>query len=622
MRYPPIKKQTEKKLSQKAEFFLQCCEQNIQFAEVLMTIYLQSDSTLHRRQALNCLKSLVNKVWVKKKAIFNETATPVDIENMKTYLRKSIIEALNHEFDLKFRKVLNSIFSLIVYNNINNSLDDLLRLSNFWFSDFEKLITEGQNLINEFTLQKLKTIRFCLKVVSQKKTIRNLAPHQELVFILYQNLTNFIVFVDQIFEKTKIGSDVLLLKIIKELYLSAIFLICCGNNSFNSNSRICQMIAFLLSRNKAYVNLYFLSQNTKFDDIFTTAFEKHCVNIIFEYSQIVIVSPLSFHSCVNDYLEYALSCFNIHWKATNLQKAVAIQMYRILKCYMFYTDPHLLSEKKLNEKMKISTEYHEICHKAFILKINNSTTIQTLVQNIMSEYFSHKKGEDDEHSNATEDEIEMFLEDEEKVGIDILVNEFDASCARIGSSIFEQVLLRFPTIGLEIYQNLLNEIMSERFLPSDKLADEIFAQIVYLNRVYEFYNIPESHRLNLFVVFSFLFKKGTNNIVYNRRALIVLKQLILEKKVNEFENIFSILTNLLQVDDYIVQFEVLHCLFLLLKNNEAYVIDYRLLVKNIIPVFIKIIRKFSNHNLIFKIGQQFCNLLERAETQIGFLIRF
>ena len=215
----------------------------------------------------------------------------------------------------------------------------------------------------------------------------------------------------------------------------------------------------------------------------------------------------------------------------------------------------------------------------------------------------------------------MFLEDEEKPGMDTLLNEFEASCSLIGSSIIEQLFLRFPDISLALYFSLLNDIMTGTLQLSDALADKIFSQLTYLKNVYDHWRTPEDKQVNLEFIFQYLFKKGENSLIHKRRSLIILNKLISGRKIATSPEMFVMLNNLLHVNDFVVQFEVMRCLFLFIKNDHDQQLDFKPLLMNVIPVFVGILKRISNYNLLFQINNQFCNLLERSQDCLGEFIR-
>lgn len=586
---------------------------------MLLSLYAQASSPVQQRlQALVCLKSLIHKLYVKKHDLFSEGQTKPTADQLKAYLRTATVELLKQEFDLRFRKIINAMFGTIVTSNVNNSLNDLPSLANYFFSEFLQTLSQNGSFVTETALQKLKTIRSCFKVLAQKKLVRNMTPLSEQVFILVQNLTNFITLLDQQFESAQNTGDVLTIRMVKELYMVAMLLVSSGNPSFNADERICQLVAFLLPRIKVYLNVYYSLYGNRPDEMFFAVLEKHAVNIVYHYSDIVMVSPMAFHLCVEDYLNYALSCFQIHWKSQTVRKAVGIQMYRLLKCYMFYTEPAYITEKKLGEKLKVNSSAHKLCNDAFKNVFGNGSVVQGIIQTTISEYFSAKREEDGEVGGPMrEEDIENFIEREEKVGLDVLLNEFDASCQLIGSSIFEHTLMRFPVEGLRLYRILLTDIMAGTLPVSDQLADEILSQLVYLKRVYQFASTPVDQQIALLPIFQFLFAKGSANLIYNRRALIILKQMIEESQTVNLQETYPMLLRMLQTDDYIVQFEVLHCLFMIVKSDHESELNYHLLLQAVIPTVIRVIKRFKSSNLIFKIGEQFCNLLSKCQNNIG-----
>lgn len=564
----------------------------------------------------------MQKLFVKKHDLFSEgQARPLG-DQLKAYLRTATLELLKQEFDLRFRKIINSMFTMITTCNVNNSLNDLPSLANFFFSECMQSLSQNATFVTETTLQKLKTVRSCLKVMAQKKLVRNMAPLSEQVFILAQNLTEFISLLDQQYEEAQKVGDSLTLRLIKELYMCAMLLVSSGNPTFNSDERVCQLVAFLLPRIKVYLNVYYTLYSDRPDETFFAVLEKHVVNLVYHYSDIVMVSPTAFHLCVEEYLVYALSCFQTHWKSQLVRKAVGIQMYRLLKCYMFYTEPAYISEKKLGDKLKVSPTAHKLCNDAFKKVFGSEAVVQAILQTVIAEFFAARREDEGEAGGPMrEEDIESFIEKEEKVGLDVLLNEFDASCQLIGSGIFEHTLMRFPVDGLRLYRGLLAQIVAGGLPVSDQLADEILAQLVYLRRVYQFANTPPDQQIALLPIFQFLFAKGASNLIFNRRALIILKQMIEEAQTVNLHETYPMLLKMLQTDDYIVQFEVLHCLFLLVKADHDSELNYHLLLQAVIPTVIRVIRRFKSSSLIFKIGEQFCNLLSKCQNSIGELTR-
>ena len=295
-------------------------------------------------------------------------------------------------------------------------------------------------------------------------------------------------------------------------------------------------------------------------------------------------------------------------------------IFKILKSYTYYSQPEDFSEKFLQEKNKNQYEAQKASYTAYYEVFGNSQNLQTILQVIISQYFASKKSEDEILNNG-EENIESFLEDEERPGMDMLIEDMEDTCPRIGSSILEQIFTRFPQEGIGLYIGLIADIMKGNVQMPDRLVDQIFAQLCYLNVVYQHWKIPEEQQISLFPIFEYLFKKGETNLIFNRRAIIVLKQLINSNKISNTPEMYALLNRLLTVDDYIVQFEVMKCLFVLIKNDSNELLDHKTLLKNVIPVFVKILKKVNKYNLLFQINEQFCNLLERSQNYLGNLIR-
>ena len=611
----------DKTLFKKAETYLAYCEQNPKYLEFLFSIYTSSDSALHRIQALNCVKSLVERVFSKKYNPFENKADIAQFDNLKKYIRESNIQFLGLEFDPKYRKILNVIFSITCYNNLNNSSSDLFNLANSWFTEFENVIKNNGEFYSPQNFQKLKTITYVLKMLSQKKLVRNLMPFVDQITLLCKNLENFITYVDQNTQKGLENISLIQMKFIKTLYKSGFYLLCCGNPAFNLNDQNRHLSMVLFDRTQTYLKVYVDSLTKNIDEELYLNFEAHCVNCVYSLSSLVVISPLVFGSVIKQFMEFTLSCFQFQWKSNLMKKAIALLLYKTIKSYIYYSQPDEFSEKFLQDKNKNQNDIQRLCYAAYYETFGNTQNLQTILQVLIGQYFTSKKSEEEDNLNIGEENIESFLEDEERPGMDMVIADMEDTCPRIGSSILEQIFTRFPQEGLGLYLGLIADIMKGNVQMPDKLVDQIFAQLCYLSGVYQHWKIPDDQQINLLPIFEYLFKKGETNLIFNRRAIIVLKQLINSNKISNTSEMYILLNRLLLVDDYIVQFEVMRCLFMIIRNDQNELLDHKTLLKNVIPVFVKILKKVNKYNLLFRINEQFCNLLERSQNCLGLLIR-
>lgn len=523
----------------------------------------------------------------------------------------------------------------IIKSNLNDSLHDFYNVSIFWLDQTLQAISSQTIVIDSVLTAKMKTLCLCFKELSKKRLSVNLSLYKDFIFNSLAKFKVVFEFADASFTQKAMSSSVSLadLKLLKELYLTLIYIVCSGNVQINSEQIIAELVMLVMTKGQTYLSLFqkVEAKELKLQSEMKRVLKKMCIYATFDFSQIIAVSPLVFAYFFEQLLQYASTCFMYKWRTISVRKSTALLLYKILRCYFYYTKPGYLKEKKINEKAKTNDDLQKVCHDTYHAFFGNKNAIQNLMAFIVSELLAYtpiamqkpvshetltNADTSDEESEQVETiNVEAFIEDQE-VGLDTIMSEMDCSRARIGSALFEQLLTRFPEYSLPLFYQSIEEVISGAMQVSDGIKDSILAQLTHLPKIYEFHNTANLNKIDVTKILSYLMQAGETQLVFKRRFLIVLKQWINQKEFGNRSELCSNLSLLLKTNDDIVQFEAMDCLAILIKSDYEGEIDYSKLIVDITPVFVNIISKFQSPGLVWKLGNYFCSVLEKVQYNL------
>ena len=532
------------------------------------------------------------------------------LSKIRLNLRQIVLELLNTVWDTKLRKIVNSMFVAIIKDN-GDCFDDLLNIANYWISELAPKIESSSLELDGNNLLKFKTLASCLNELRRKRLMINYNAYKEKIIGLISSIAYFWKHVSELllsFQSSEPEDAFKIANFNKTMDRCLLYAILLGNNAVNEDARIIECVQQLMVKCEHLLQLVkkIDAGEVSLDEDLADRVEQSCVILTFDFSDILVVSPLILAGFIDQFLSYALNIFEAKWRRENLQKGVSLLLYKILKTYLYYSAPDDIQQKRLTTKLKISVGAQLTCHNAYMAFFENEKRIREIMSYIISNLMIYKESCTD---------FEAFIDDQENTGIDTIHSELECSLPKIGALIIEQLFYRFPKVALPIYYESLDEVISQKVSLPESIQDSVFNIVAYLPKVYSFLGLDDE-KVNIMQVIEYLNAKSKVNIIFARRFLIVLKNFIYLLTFDDKKQLANTIIGFLSMEDNIVQFEALECLATLIKIDHDLELDYPLLIRITTPVFVRMLKNFQTPTLVMKLSLYLLNVLEKSSYNL------
>ena len=537
------------------------------------------------------------------------TKNPHIKKDLKLKIKNIVFQFTLNEQDKRRRKIFNNILKIVciqgdIYTNdfYQYSIQVLNKIKNDKSFDF-------------LSYQQLKSVVAGFCEISKKKSLiggNSYTSFMEiflpLVISLWKNLTEEFYGFERI---DNLEIKELLFQFNYLIDKLVIYIHSASKNLYKLSDLIQNNIKELVQKNEKIFLITQKMENIQNDKNITEKMVKIIIktSLIYSYDFRMIFdkNPIIFVNILENYLTFMINYYAYSWKSEILKKSLSLLLLKILKTFIFYTSSENLQNKGLDKRLKIDLNFQNKCYQSFQNLFNNNSTLENLLQEIVSEKMIY---------NFDDIDFETFIEDQENTGIDMVHSELDCSLPKINSLIARELFYKFPEKSLNIFYTLLNSIMKKIINLNDEIIDNVFNLLIYLPNLYEDLKIT-NHPLNFNEILEFLFTKGKDNIIFTRRFLIVFKNFKMYNDDNNRQNYCKMILEFFEINDDIVQFETLECLGSLIKNDSSSVLDYSLLLNITTPLFIKFLQKFKNPSLVFKLGNYLSTVLEKSQNNLN-----
>ena len=592
-----MKKIKEKRYNKKALEILTNFEKNENFGLILNKIYLTSENIILKVQSLICLKNYTKKLFLRRSKIKIENKKKEEIEIIKKQIIENIILSLKNEKEKKFRNLINSIFIQIVKSK--HYVSYFFNYSESVISEFEKM----ENL-NLFFYQKIKSIVLALQEITKNRLSIKMSQFVEFRKIFILRIYNIFKFLTSKYSENFNNELIIRFNIIIDKLI--IYLISAGNSNTNYFENLMEISKNLVFKMKDIFSFLKKIEDKEIliDEKIYELLNKNAIVLTFDLKNIIDVSPLIFSNFIQDFFFLILNVFKIKWKSEILRKSVALVFQKILKTYLYYTNPNFTMSKLICEKLKFKIELQKKCFKSFFEVFNKEEELKNIIDFIITDLMIYDFNEID---------LEIFIEDQENDNFECINSEFEISIQKLGSLIFKELLFRFSDNVLKIYYEILNKILKEEIILSEIIIDNIFCLVAYLPGIYLILNIDSENQINFFTILEFLNKKKEKEI-FLRRFLILYKKLKVDYNKEDKIKLTNIFLNCLKMEDEIIQYESLDCLKKIIKEDINLELNYLILIENTTPTIINLLKKFKISSLIIKMSNYLTILLKRIQN--------
>jgi hypothetical protein len=96
-----------------------------------------------------------------------------------------------------------------------------------------------------------------------------------------------------------------------------------------------------------------------------SALEKNCVTLMYDYAELVRVSPFSFSNLLKRVVGLASQVLQVEWQSLLVRKAALLLIYAFLKQHMYYCEPEYFVSSRLHQKMKCEPGLQAHCRAQF-----------------------------------------------------------------------------------------------------------------------------------------------------------------------------------------------------------------------------------------------------------------
>lgn len=281
--------------------FLEISEQFKEFPFVLMQIFTTTQSQIHKFQSALSLKSYINTHWNKRRRSLIDKISLDD--GCRAQIRMGICQILAVEYQKKYREAFNDCIMIIARSNMSNCTKEFTELMNGFLQKVTNDISSGTFTYSQENYGMLRTIK---KVYSEKCKRQNFRSPESFNALLTETLPNFMNLWNYIYQDITVNNNTseVVFKYSNAVDGLLIWVLRTGPLYNMTDAIVTEYVVALLKKLELILSLF-----KKFEDAggeeenydLGKIIEKNCITLTYEFSQLVNVCPLAFHTCLPDY---------------------------------------------------------------------------------------------------------------------------------------------------------------------------------------------------------------------------------------------------------------------------------------------------------------------------------